>query len=183
MGSELGECRSEVAQSYPTLCDPRGLQPTRLLRPWDSPGRVLERVAISFSRDLPNLGIEAGSPALQADALPSEPSGNAEQVPKQVVDLVHLPTYGHGRSKYTVPPSHLPNRGNNCPPQWFSTLQLEIGDSLESYSTLYKDVMYVVCCKLQNFLCKTYFFPPPKNTVCICFNMIFCCFFSLCLFL
>ena len=26
-------------QSYPTLCDPHGLQPTRLLRPWDSPGK------------------------------------------------------------------------------------------------------------------------------------------------
>jgi len=29
---------SEVAQSCPTLCDPRG-QPTRLPRPWDSPGK------------------------------------------------------------------------------------------------------------------------------------------------
>ena len=28
-------------------------------------------------RDLPNPGIEAGSPALQADALPSEPPGKA----------------------------------------------------------------------------------------------------------
>ena len=35
--------------------------------------RILEWVAISFSRDLPNPGIEPGSPALQADALPSEP--------------------------------------------------------------------------------------------------------------
>ena len=30
---------SEVAQSCPTLCDPPGLQPTRLPRPWDSPGK------------------------------------------------------------------------------------------------------------------------------------------------
>ena len=29
--------------------------------------------------DLPNPGIEPGSPALQADALPSEPSGKANQ--------------------------------------------------------------------------------------------------------
>ena len=35
--------------------------------------RVLEWVAISFSRDLPNPGIEPGSPPLQADALPSDP--------------------------------------------------------------------------------------------------------------
>ena len=37
--------------------------------------RVLEWVAISFSRVLPDPGIEPGSPTLQADALPSEPPG------------------------------------------------------------------------------------------------------------
>ena len=37
--------------------------------------RVLEWVAISSPRDLPDAGIEPGSPALQADALPSEPQG------------------------------------------------------------------------------------------------------------
>ena len=30
---------SEVAQSCPTLSDPHGLQPTRLLHPWDFPGK------------------------------------------------------------------------------------------------------------------------------------------------
>ena len=34
--------------------------------------RILERVAIPFSRDP---GIEPGSPALQPDSLPSEPPG------------------------------------------------------------------------------------------------------------
>ena len=37
--------------------------------------RVLEWVAISFSRGSSHPGIESGSPALQADALPSEPPG------------------------------------------------------------------------------------------------------------
>ena len=37
--------------------------------------RILEWIAIPFSRDLPNPGIEPGSPALQADSLPSEPPG------------------------------------------------------------------------------------------------------------
>ena len=37
--------------------------------------RVLEWIAISFSRDLPDPGIEPRSPALQADALLSEPAG------------------------------------------------------------------------------------------------------------
>ena len=30
---------SEVAQSCPTLCNPHGLEPTRLLCPWDFPGK------------------------------------------------------------------------------------------------------------------------------------------------
>ena len=34
----LKESESEAAQSCPTL-RPRGLQPTRLLGPWDSPGK------------------------------------------------------------------------------------------------------------------------------------------------
>ena len=38
--------------------------------------RILEWVAISFSRDLPDPGIKLRSPTLQADSLPSEPPGN-----------------------------------------------------------------------------------------------------------
>ena len=30
---------SEIAQSCPTLCNPHRLQPTRLLHPWDFPGK------------------------------------------------------------------------------------------------------------------------------------------------
>ena len=41
-----------------------------------SRARILEWVAIFFSRDLPDPGMEPGSPVLQADALPSEPPGN-----------------------------------------------------------------------------------------------------------
>ena len=37
--------------------------------------RVLESVTISFSRDLPDPGIEPGSPTLEADALTSKPPG------------------------------------------------------------------------------------------------------------
>ena len=39
--------------------------------------RVLEWAAISFSRDLPNPGIELEFPVLQADSLPIEPLGKA----------------------------------------------------------------------------------------------------------
>ena len=37
--------------------------------------RILEWVAIPFSRDLPDPGMEPGSPAMQADSLPYEPPG------------------------------------------------------------------------------------------------------------
>ena len=47
------ESESEVAQSCPTLCGPHGLQPTRLLSPWDFPARVLEWGAICSQPQLP----------------------------------------------------------------------------------------------------------------------------------
>ena len=60
--------------------------------------RILEWVAISFSRDLPDPGIEPGSPALQADALPSEPIVACGAVPelRHVGSVVMV----HGLSYY-----------------------------------------------------------------------------------
>ena len=64
-----------VAQFHPTLCDPIDCSPSDSSvhgvfmqeywsgLPFPSPG------------DLPDPGIEPGSPALQADSLPSEPPG------------------------------------------------------------------------------------------------------------
>ena len=66
--------KGEVAQSCPTLCDPMDCS-----LPGSSVRGIfqaieLEWVAISFSRgDLPDPGIKPWSPALQTDALPSEP--------------------------------------------------------------------------------------------------------------
>ena len=40
--------------------------------------RILELVAVRFSRDLHNPGIEPRSPTLQADSLPSEPPEASE---------------------------------------------------------------------------------------------------------
>ena len=69
------ERKKVKSQSCPTLCDPmdcslpgsfvHGIFQARILGglPFPSPG------------DLPNSGIEPGCPALQADALPSEPPG------------------------------------------------------------------------------------------------------------
>ena len=46
--------------------------------------RVLEWVAISFSRGSSRPRIEPVSPALQADALPSKPSGKPQNVKKNM---------------------------------------------------------------------------------------------------
>ena len=56
-------------------CDSMDHSPPASSVPGILQARVLEGVAISSSRDLPNPGIEPGSPVLQADSLPFEPLG------------------------------------------------------------------------------------------------------------
>ena len=65
---------SEVAQSCPTLCDPMNCSLPGSSIHGIFRARVLEWVAPSPG-DLPHPGIEPRSPALQADALPSELPG------------------------------------------------------------------------------------------------------------
>ena len=67
---------SEVTWSCLTFCDPVDCSPPGSSVHGILQERIWEWVAISFSRDLPDPGIEPRSPALQADALPSEPPGN-----------------------------------------------------------------------------------------------------------
>ena len=60
---------------------PNGLQPARLLSPWNSPGKNTG-VGSQFSSpgDLPNPGFKHRSPALQADSSSSEPPGKPRNV-------------------------------------------------------------------------------------------------------
>ena len=67
------ERESEVAQSCLTLCDPMDCSLLGSSFYGIFQARVLEWVAISFSGDLPDPGIEPRSPVFQADALSSEP--------------------------------------------------------------------------------------------------------------
>ena len=60
-----------VAQSGPTLCDPMDRSPPGPSVRGIPQARTLEWVALPSPGDLPDPGIEPGSPALQADALPS----------------------------------------------------------------------------------------------------------------
>ena len=66
--------RAKLLQSCPAVCNPMDCWPTWLLCPWDSPGKNTG-VSSHSPGDLPDPGIEAGSPTLQADSLPSEPPG------------------------------------------------------------------------------------------------------------
>ena len=63
---------SEVIQSCPTLSDPVDCSLPGSCIHGILQARILEWVAISFSKDLPNPEIKPGSPALEADALPSD---------------------------------------------------------------------------------------------------------------
>ena len=57
--------------------------------PWNSPGKNTGVGSLSLPADLPDPGIEPGSPALQADSLPTELSGKPKELIKRYyfVDL------------------------------------------------------------------------------------------------
>ena len=67
-----------------------------LLSPWIFQARILERVATTFSRDLPDSRIEASLPAWQPDSLPlshlgspikDDLSSNSRSITYQLGDL------------------------------------------------------------------------------------------------
>ena len=81
----------KIAQSYLAVCD---------LMDYSSSGssvhgilqaRIPEWVAISFSRGSPNPRIKPGSPALQADSLPSEPPGKPSEPNSEGHDKIKIP--------------------------------------------------------------------------------------------
>ena len=62
---------------------PHGLQPARLLCPWEfSRQEYWSGLSCPLPKDLPNPGTESTSPALQVDSLLSEPPG---KMPKRKV--------------------------------------------------------------------------------------------------
>ena len=63
---------SESLQSHLTLCGPVDYSPPGFSVHGILQARILEWVAMPFSRDLPDPGIKLRSPTLQADSLPSE---------------------------------------------------------------------------------------------------------------
>ena len=65
-----------AAQLFPTPCDPMDCCPPGSLVHGILQAKILEWVALPLPGDLADLGIEPGSPELQADSLLSEPPGN-----------------------------------------------------------------------------------------------------------
>ena len=65
-----------VAQSCPTPLRPHGLEPSRLLCPWEFPRQEYwSGLPFSSPGDLPDPGIQPESPPLQVDSLPSKLPG------------------------------------------------------------------------------------------------------------
>ena len=64
-----------VTQSYWILCGPVDCSPPGSSVHEFSRPEYWSRLPFPFQGDLPNSGIEPGSPALQADYLPSQPPG------------------------------------------------------------------------------------------------------------
>ena len=79
-----------VAQSCLTLCNPMDRGAWQATVHGILQARILEWVAIPFSRDLPNPGIERGPPALQADSSSSEPLGEFSGAAKLRVFKIFL---------------------------------------------------------------------------------------------
>ena len=65
-----------VTELCPTFCDPMDCSPPGSSIRGNSPGRILEWVAIRPPGDLPNSGIKPRSPTLQEDSLPSKHRGS-----------------------------------------------------------------------------------------------------------
>ena len=83
-----------VAQSCPTLCDPVDCSPQAPLSMEFSRQEYWSGLPFLSSGDLPNPGIEPGSPALQANALPSEPGEAMSWWGKHHNKLRLIGTYG-----------------------------------------------------------------------------------------
>ena len=81
-----------VAHSYLTL-RPHGLQPARLLGPWDSPGKNTGVGSHSLLQgNLPDPEIKPRSPTLQADSLwsePPDPKPSPQTLSSSIFDYLH----------------------------------------------------------------------------------------------
>ena len=76
MSQEFPSIKVLVTQSCPTLCNPMDSRPPGSSVHEILQARILEYIAIPFSKESSCARDQTGSSALQADSLPSEPPGN-----------------------------------------------------------------------------------------------------------
>ena len=79
-GSKVLKVKTLVIQSCLTHCDPIECSPAGSSVHGILHGRILGRKSFPSPGDLPHPGIKSRSPALQADSLPSEPSGKPSKI-------------------------------------------------------------------------------------------------------
>ena len=84
-----------LAPSYLTIYDPRGYSPTRLLCPWDLPGKNTGGLPFPLPGDLPDPGIELASPA--SPELAGEPFTTAPSPGKANTIHCTVVVYRQGR--------------------------------------------------------------------------------------
>ena len=77
-----------VAQSCPTFCNPTDCSHQVSLSMEFSRQEYWSGFPFPFPGDLPDLGIKPGSPALQADFLPSEPPGEELILAREVFQFL-----------------------------------------------------------------------------------------------
>ena len=100
----------------PTLCNPMDCSPPGSSVHEIFQARILEWVAICFSRESSNPGIEPGSPSLQADSLPTELQGKPMVVKR--LPAIRRPGFDlwvekiPWRSKWQPTPVSLPGKSH-----------------------------------------------------------------------
>ena len=80
-----------IAQLCPTLCDPMDCSPPDSSVHGILQARILEWVAISFSRGLPQPGIEPTSPALASGFFTSERPGKPICTCSIYISMLYMP--------------------------------------------------------------------------------------------
>ena len=88
--SGLPESESEVSQLCPTLCDPVDYSPPGSSIHGILQARILEQVAISFSRGLHDPGIEPRPPALQQMLQASQVALMVKNLPVNAGNIRHV---------------------------------------------------------------------------------------------
>ena len=117
------EVKVLVAQSCLTLWDPMDYSPPGSFVHGILQARILEWVAILFSRSLPDPEIKPRYPACQADSLPSEPPGKWQHicVSNHVVCLILTQSYmsipDDLPGSHTTPGPLDPLEVNSAPPE------------------------------------------------------------------